>query len=143
MQVTVGYLREITITRFSYLKVSFDKVSRFRGFYCSVIVVIELLMNGSDGLQSDLVVHGSPQLLILPLQLGGDYKVRKEDYERGEGMGTHGDKLGERLGSPDTASDSALEIWANAIVKKAARINWNLALSPGSMVRLCLLFSIE
>ena len=58
-------------------------------------------------------------------------------------MGTHGDKLGERLGSPDTASDSALEIWANAIVKKAARINWNLALSPGSMVRLCLLFSIE
>ena len=54
-------------------------------------------------------------------------------------MGTHGDKLGETFGLPDTASDSALEIWANEIVKKAARINWNLAV----MVRLCLLFSIE
>ena len=45
MQVTVGYLREITITRFSYLKVSLYKVSGFRWFYCSVIVVIQLLMN--------------------------------------------------------------------------------------------------
>ena len=55
-------------------------------------------------------------------------------------MGTHGDKLGgETGGSPDTASDSALEIWANETVKKAARINWNLAF----MVRLCSLFSIE
>ena len=48
-----------------------------------------------------------------------------------------------RLGSPDTASDSALEIWANAIVRKAARINWNLTVSPGFMVRLFSLFSIE
>ena len=62
-------------------------------------------------------------------------------------MGTHltsGDKLGaegETLGLPDTVPDSAREIWANEVVKKAARINWNLAVRPGFMARLALLLN--
>ena len=49
-------------------------------------------------------------------------------------MGTHLGtdwREGETPGLPDTVPDSAREIWANEIVKKAARIN-----CPGFMVRL-------